>query len=371
MKRENFWILPIVGMLIIISLFAGCTSTNTGYQTPSLAITQPQNGATLSAGNVMVKVQVSNFKLVDKLGQTNVAGEGHIHYFMDVTPPTTANQPATTAPGTWVATVNTSYTWMNVSAGSHTFSAELVNNDHTPLTPPIVSSVTVTVQGNTSGGSPTISITQPDNGASVTAGDITVSVDVSNFKLVDKLGQTNVAGEGHIHYFLDVTPPTTQGQPAIPPNGSIWAATASTTYTFKNVSAGSHTISVELVNNDHTPLQPPVTASVSITVTSSGGGSGQTAVIYLKAHNIAYNLSTITVPAGATVIVHFENDDAGIPHNFAVYDSSAAKTTIFKGEIITGVSSTTYTFTAPSTPGHYFFRCDVHPTIMTGTFIVT
>ena len=67
----------------------------------------------------------------------------------------------------------------------------------------------MTVQGNTFGGSPTISITQPHNGASVTAGDIAVSVDVSNFNLVDKLGQTNVAGEGHIHYFLDVTPPTT------------------------------------------------------------------------------------------------------------------------------------------------------------------
>lgn len=52
-------------------------------------------------------------------------------------------------------------------------------------------------------------------------------------------------------------------------------------------------------------------------------------------------------------------------------DSDAsASTTIFKGAIMTGPATTTYTFTAPSTPGTYFFRCDVHPTVMTGQFIV-
>jgi plastocyanin len=68
--------------------------------------------------------------------------------------------------------------------------------------------------------------------------------------------------------------------------------------------------------------------------------------------------------------VNFDNQDSGIPHNFSVYTSSAATTSIFVGKIITGPSKTTYTFTAPTTPGNYFFRCDVHPTVMTGTFVV-
>jgi len=92
--------------------------------------------------------------------------------------------------------------------------------------------------------------------------------------------------------------------------------------------------------------------------------------IYLSAKNIAYNKSTITVPAGANVTVHFDNQDSGVPHNFAVYDSSAAKVNIFRGEIITGPKMISYHFTAPDKPGTYFFRCDVHPTIMTGQFIV-
>ncbi len=363
--KKNLWGISILVTLVIFTVFAGCTSTN--YQTPSLTITQPQNGATITGSDVTVSIQVSNFNLVDKLGQGNVAGEGHVHYFIDVTAPTTPNQPAVTTPGTYVATVATSYTWTNVSAGMHTFSVELVNNDHTPLNPPIVSQVMITVQ--VTGGSPQIRIIQPSAGGSLPAGNITIAVDVTNFNLVDKLGQANVAGEGHIHYFMDVVPPTTPGQPAVTTPGT-YAPTIQTSYTWKNVTAGHHMFSVELVNNDHTPLQPPVTASVNVTITNASGG-GNTAVVYLEAKNIKFNLSTITVPAGATVIVHFTNDDSGIPHNFAVYDSQAATTTIFKGTIITGVSSMTYTFTAPSTPGTYFFRCDVHPTLMTGSFVVT
>jgi plastocyanin len=70
------------------------------------------------------------------------------------------------------------------------------------------------------------------------------------------------------------------------------------------------------------------------------------------------------------VTIHFSNQDRGISHNFAVYNNPSALTRIFSGEVIVGVSSTTYAFTAPSKPGTYFFRCDVHPTTMTGQFIV-
>ncbi len=88
------------------------------------------------------------------------------------------------------------------------------------------------------------------------------------------------------------------------------------------------------------------------------------------AQNIAFNMSTITVKAGAPVTVNFNNMDSGIPHNFAVYTNSAATQSIFVGQVVTGPATMTYNFTAPATPGTYFFRCDIHPTIMTGQFIV-
>jgi cytochrome c oxidase subunit 2 len=109
-------------------------------------------------------------------------------------------------------------------------------------------------------------------------------------------------------------------------------------------------------------------------VSSSGAKaappSGSHVMIDLEAKNIAFDRDTITVPAGTEVMIDFNNEDKGVPHNVSVYRTPAAKDRIFSGEIITGPRRITYTFMAPKTPGDYFFRCDVHPTRMTGTFVV-
>jgi photosystem II stability/assembly factor-like uncharacterized protein len=240
------------------------TPTPSPAPTPGAVITSPQNGASIhQIGDVTVSVEVANFNLVDKLGEANEPREGHIHYFLDVEVPTTPGKPATTAPGTFVATPETSYTWKNVGPGAHILSVELVNNDHTPLEPPVVASVMVNVKG----AAPTLSITEPSAGAILTGSNVTISVNVNNFKLVDKLGQANAPGEGHIHYFLDVTPPTTADEPATTASGTF-VATAATSHTWINLAPGNHNLSVELVNNDHTPLSPPVVATININVKS-------------------------------------------------------------------------------------------------------
>ena len=117
--------------------------------------------------------------------------------------------------------------------------------------------------------SPVISLTivSPKDGATVDGGDVTVTIEVANFNVTDKSGQSNVAGEGHVHYFLDVEAPTAPGVPAVVDRGT-WAYTATTTYTFTRVVDGPHTISVELINNDHTPLVPPVVDKISFTITN-------------------------------------------------------------------------------------------------------
>ncbi len=113
---------------------------------------------------------------------------------------------------------------------------------------------------------------------------------------------------------------------------------------------------------------PPQGTTVTTNAMSSAAG---TAVIHLIAENIAFNMSTITVPSGAAVTIYFSNPDNGIPHNFVVYTDNSAANQIFKGATITGPSATTYIFTTPTTSGVYFFRCDVHTTQMTGCFVVT
>lgn len=111
-------------------------------------------------------------------------------------------------------------------------------------------------------------------------------------------------------------------------------------------------------------------ASSKMGTTGANAGSNSV-VVNIMAKNRAFNMSTITVPAGAQVTINLDNQDSGVPHDVAFYTDSSASNTIYRTLAITGPNKITDTFIAPSTPGTYFFRCDFHPTQMTGQFIVT
>lgn len=212
---------------------------------------------------------------------------------------------------------------------------------------------------------PEIAITDPPGDFEVAAGNVTISVEVMNFSLADKFGQENVAKEGHIHYYMDTPVPTEPGKPAISAPGT-YLPSVEIAHTWQDVTPGQHNFSVQLVNNDHTPLDPPAVSSVNVTVVNAS----EEVVVDLIARGVAFNTKSITVPAGARITMNFDNQDSGIRHNFALYDSAAAKRVIFKGDIITGPRTIVYTFQAPEEPGVYFFRCDPHAQIMNGQFVV-
>jgi hypothetical protein len=91
-------------------------------------------------------VRVEDFTLEGALGSPNVPGHGHLHYYIDSAVPSTPGQPALTDPGTYAPTAAESYTWTNVSPGVHSFSVQLVNNDHTPVIPLVSDEVRVEVE---------------------------------------------------------------------------------------------------------------------------------------------------------------------------------------------------------------------------------
>lgn len=101
-----------------------------------------------------------------------------------------------------------------------------------------------------------------------------------------------------------------------------------------------------------------------------GGATGGPATVNIVAQNLVFNLRTITVSAGVEVTVVLDNRDAGVPHNISFYTNRSASSAIFKGALISGPTTSTEKFTSPSSPGSYFFRCDVHPDTMTGTLTV-
>jgi hypothetical protein len=129
---------------------------------PRVTITSPVTGATLTAGKpVTVSVSIENFQIVAAGGTGVIPGQGHIHYYLDVDPPTTPGAPAVTTAGTYKSTPEPFVVWENVPAGTHTFSTQLVNNNHTPLEPPVMAKVTVTLQASAPPTTPPAGTTSP------------------------------------------------------------------------------------------------------------------------------------------------------------------------------------------------------------------
>ena len=88
------------------------------------------------------------------------------------------------------------------------------------------------------------------------------------------------------------------------------------------------------------------------------------------AKGTAFTQKTLTVSTQTDrVVVHFRNEDADVIHNMAFYKDDSAKDEIYFGRDLLTVGETTYVFKVPG-PGEYFYRCEFHPTQMTGTLKV-
>jgi len=102
-------------------------SGNTGID-----ITSPSHGEVIDGTIVTVKVNVTNFKLSAIVANpVKRVNDGHIHYFIDGKEQR-SNLKVTSFSG--------------VQPGNHMLRAELYNNDHTPLVPPVFDTVPITVE---------------------------------------------------------------------------------------------------------------------------------------------------------------------------------------------------------------------------------
>jgi len=113
--------------------------------------------------------------------------------------------------------------------------------------------------------------------------------------------------------------------------------------------------------------RPPIPPGTPETIEDFSGQS-----LAITAQNVVYDKKELTVSTGGRVRVRLDNKDQGVQHNIAFYKSSTDITPVADGSIGTvfagpGVDDTV--FSIPSA-GSYYFRCDIHPTTMTGTFTV-
>jgi hypothetical protein len=248
-------------LAVLLCVVAAATvSCGLSAAKPDVRILAPS--ADPSAGSVTIMVDVTNFELADATGTRNVAGQGRIFYYLDTVVPTYYQHSAAGKAGTYSVDSGTSYTWVGVSPGIHTFSVQLVGFDGSPLPAPVVDTRTFLVGPPV--GRPGMRITTPEHGSSLPPGNVVIELVVDGFLVnAGSMGVVNRTGEGHAIYYLDEEPPTDRGIPAVTETCIV---SSKLRKLWKAVPPGPHVFSVQLVNNDDTPLDPPVFRSVSVTL---------------------------------------------------------------------------------------------------------
>ena len=121
------------------------------------------------------------------------------------------------------------------------------------------------------------------------------------------------------------------------------------------------------------PSEVPVGGQSSGPPSGGCSPSGTTVSVLapVGASGTGFEQTCYAAPAKQAFTITFDNKDTSITHNFAVYDTQGGKY-IFGAkptQLVTGPGTATYKVT-PQAPGTYYFQCDVHPTLMNGTFIV-
>src|SRR5436190_2524629 len=105
----------------------------------------------------------------------------------------------------------------------------------------------------------------------------------------------------------------------------------------------------------------------------SGGAPAPSGPVDIAAQHLAFDKTSLTLPAGGQDTIHFTNDDAAVPHNIVIFSADPSTDpnakTLFTGAPLTGPGSSDYTFKALP-PGQYFFHCEFHPDTMKGTVTV-
>lgn len=84
-----------------------------------------------------------------------------------------------------------------------------------------------------------------------------------------------------------------------------------------------------------------------------------------------FDSDCLAVNAGEAYGVTLDNQDT-TPHNFSVYTDDSGTEPLLDGsaDLVDPGASFTYQGEAIPEAGEFFFRCDLHPTTMTGTFVV-
>jgi plastocyanin len=82
-----------------------------------------------------------------------------------------------------------------------------------------------------------------------------------------------------------------------------------------------------------------------------------------------FDKDCLAAPADQPFTIEFDHQDSEVPHNVAIFDRTNGKKPLFKGEVIIGPKTITYSVPAQAS-GTYEFLCEPHDFTMIGTFVI-
>ncbi len=124
------WLWMTSALLLLIL----CTFSSAAAAGPVLTVLTPADGQVIEGDTVTVVFQASNFNIVPSTiplseagmhPEVNRPGQGHVHLMLDLGPLVV-----------WYKA--DPYTFNNVAPGQHQLMVELVNNDHSSLSPRVM-----------------------------------------------------------------------------------------------------------------------------------------------------------------------------------------------------------------------------------------
>lgn len=267
----------LLGFLSIAATAAfalpACDDSSNPTVAPTIAITTPANNASVTLAtdadlSLAISFTTTNFVLRSAGSSGCGVGCGHVNLLIDGAACNVAAQSQNTQGA--ASPLNARFALCAAAEGNHTVTLALHNNDNTPLTDAkgvtIATSINVTTtRGNS--GVPSLAITSPADGATVTLGiDVNKSVPIAfateNFTLAAAGTSGCGSGCGHVNLTIDGTACNAQGSTY---NASGSSSPINALFGLCPTPIGTHTLVMTLRNDDDSLVAAASPTSITFT----------------------------------------------------------------------------------------------------------